>query len=265
MPPAGHAPEWPDKAMFAAILLILAGAVGTAFFLLLPFITVQQDNLPVVFTDDIPGYAISLCLATMAAGILSLWRQAAVFAYLGATFAILSLAVFGLVPFLGLLAIAMMVKSHLEGEETRNDGVELESSTWPDKAMASSLFLVVVGSIAVTQGALMLAGRFDPIALTGMPAVAGTLGVAVGLLCLVAGREVYHLRRPWMGWFALAAGMATMGFYLIGPVLALVGMVLLGLAHREQEFLIHGGEAGEPSAASGKARRTRRRRKASAT
>ncbi|MHB1262172.1 MAG: hypothetical protein ACYC2H_10720 [Thermoplasmatota archaeon] len=261
MPPAGHAPEWPDKAMFAAILLILAGAVGTAFWLLLPFITVQQDNLPVVFTDDIPGYAVSLCIATMAAGILSLWRQAAIFAYLGATFAILSLAVFGLVPFLGLLAIVMMVKSHLEGEETRNDGVELESSKWPDKAMAASLFLVVVGSIAITQGVLMLAGKFDPILFTGMPVGAGAGAVLVGLLCLFAGREVYHLRRPWMGWFALAAGLATMGFYLIGPVLALVGMVLLGLAHREEEFLIHGGEAGEPASKTSKVRRVRRRRK----
>jgi hypothetical protein len=242
MPPAGHDPEWPDKAMFSAILLILAGAVGTAFWLLLPFITVRQDSLPLVFTDDIPGYAVSLCMATMVAGILSLLRQAAVFAYLGAFFAIASLAVYGLVPFLGLIAIVMMVKSHLEGEETRNDGVELEASKWPDKAMATSLFLVVVGAIAVLQGVLMLAGRFDPILLTGQRVLAGALGVAVGLLGFFAAREVYHLRRPWLGWVALALGMATMGFYLIGPVLAAVGLVLLGLAHREQEFLLHGGE-----------------------
>jgi hypothetical protein len=263
MPPAGHAPEWPDKAMFAAILLILAGAVGTAFRLLLPFITLRQDTLPQVFTDEIPGYEIALCIGTLAFGIMSLWRQAAVFAYVGAALAIASLAVFGLVPFLGLLAIAAMVKSHLEGEETRNDGIQLHSSHWPDKAMAASLFMLVVGAIAITQGILMLLGKFDPIVLVGSPVIAGSIGIVVGLLGFVAAREVYNVRRPWMGWFALAAGLATMGFYLIGPVLALVGMLLLGLAHREEEFLIHGGEIGD--AAAGKPVKRGRRRKPAAT
>ncbi|MFA5944193.1 MAG: hypothetical protein WC876_06980 [Candidatus Thermoplasmatota archaeon] len=263
---AAREPEWPDKAMFAAILLILAGAVGTAFRLLLPFMTVQ-DNLPQVFTDEIPGYALALCLATMAAGVLSLLRQAAVFAYLGAVFAIASLAMYGLVPFLGLLAIGAMVKSHLEGEETSDDGIQLPSNRWPDKAMAASLFMVVVGSIAVLQGILMFAGRFEPVVLTGMPVLAASIGVGVGLLGLVAAREVYHVRRPWIGWLALVLGFATLGFYLIGPVLAIVGMVLLALAHREDEFLLHaGGAAVAPTtpASANPAKRGRRRRRASA-
>jgi hypothetical protein len=264
MPPQGHDPAWPDKQLFAAILLILAGAVGTAFRLLLPFNTVRQESLPVVFTDEIAGYTLALCLATMVAGVLSLLRQAAVFAYLGAVFAIASLAVYGLVPFLGLLAIAMMVKSHLEGEETRDDGVELNVSLWPDKAMAASLFMVVVGAIAVTQGLLMFAGRFDPILLTGQRTLAASIGVGVGLLGFVAAREVYHVRRPWLGWVALALGMATMGFYLLGPVLAAIGFILLALAHREQEFLIH-GTGSLTAVLAAPARRKRRRRAAKPT
>jgi hypothetical protein len=266
MPPAGHDPAWPDKQLFAAILLILAGAVGTAFRLLMPFITVQQDSLPTVFTDEITGYTLALCVATTVAGVLSLLRQAAVFAYVGAVFAIASLAVYGLVPFLGLLAIVMMVKSHLEGEETRDDGVELNVSLWPDKAMAASLFMVVVGAIAVTQGLLMFAGRFDPILLTGQRTLAATIGVAVGLLGFAAAREVYHVRRPWLGWVALGLGVATMGFYLLGPVLAVIGAILLGLAHREKEFLIHGAGDGELTAVlAAPTRRKRRRRAAKAT
>jgi hypothetical protein len=260
MPPAGHDPAWPDKQMFAAILLILAGAVGAAYRLLLPFIVVRQESLPAVFTDEIAGYTLAVCLATTAAGILSLLRQSAVFAYVGAVLAIASLAVYGLVPFLGLLAVAMMVKSHLEGEETRDDGVELHVSLWPDKAMASSLFMVVVGAIAVTQGLLMFGGRFDPILLTGQPALAASIGVGVGMLCFAAAREVYHVRRPWLGWVALVLGLATMGFYLIGPVLAIVGLVILGLAHREKEFLIHGiGAADATGLPLPKPRRRRRR------
>lgn len=257
MPPRGHDPAWPDKAMFAAILLILAGFVGAAFELARPLIEVDQDRLPSLLTDDIPGYTLALCVATLVAGVLSLRRQAAVFAYAGALFALLSLGVFGLVPGLGLLAVGMMAKSHLEGEETRDDGVEMEASRWPDKAMAASLFLVVVGAIALTQGLLMLTGHFDPIVWRSAT-VAGWLVIAVGLLGLAAGREVYHLRRPWLGWAAFALGIGTFGFYLIGPVMALAGMALLGLAHREQEFLIHA--AGEDVPAPMPVKRGRRRR-----
>jgi len=242
MPPAGHRPEWPDKAMFAAILLILAGAVGLAFVLVKPMMTIDEEGLPTVFVDDIPGYTVALCAATVVAGVLSLLRQAAVFAYAGALFALLSLAVYGLVPALGLLAVVAMVKSHLEGEETRDDGIEMEPSRWPDKALATSLFLVVVGAIAITQGLLLLADRLSAL-VWGDSTVAGWLAIAVGVLGLVAGREVFHLRRPWLDWAGLVLGLATMGFFLIGPVLAIVGLVLLALAHREQEFLIHGGEA----------------------
>lgn len=259
--PSSDHPEWPDKAMFAAILLMLAGGLGTAFRLLLPMMVVRQDNLPVLFTDDIPGYELTLCLATLVAGVLSLWRQAAVFAYVGAGFAILSLGMYGLVPFLGLLAVAMMVKSHLEGEETHNDGVQMAARIWPDKAMATSLLLVAVGAVAVLQGALELMGRFDPIVL-GNGVLAGALGVAIGLYAFVAAANVYSLRRPWMAWTALGAGILTMGFYLVGPVLAVIGMITLALAHHEDEFVVHAGVP--PGGASPSPVRKGRRRKPTA-
>lgn len=235
MPPEGHDPRWPDKAMFSAMLLIMAGAIGLAFQAVRPFMTINEKGLPLNFADDVPGYEIAMCLVTLAFGIWSLRRQAAVFAYAGAATAVLSLAVYGLVPALGLLAVLMIVLSHLEGEETSNDGVELDASQWPDKAMATSLMLTVVGAIAITQGSLMLADRFAPILLSSR-VTAGSIGVLVGLLGLVAAWEVYHLRNPWVAWIALFAGMATMGFYLIGPILALTGLILLSKAHDEDEF-----------------------------
>jgi hypothetical protein len=238
----GHDPAWPDKALFAAILLILAGAVGAAFQLARPLIEVDQDRMPSIFTDEIPYYTLALSGLVLLSGVLSLRYQAALPAYVGAVLGVASLGVFGLVPALSVLAVAMLVKSHLEGEETRLDGHELHPSQWPDKAMASSLLLVVVGGIAATQGLLILAGDFDPLVL-GNSTVAGVAGLAVGLLALVAARQVYHLRTPWLGWLAFAGGLATLGFYLLGPVLALVGMLMLGLAHREHEFLVHGDEA----------------------
>ena len=263
MPPAGHAPEWPDKAMFSAILLVLAGAVGLAFAAVKPLLVIDEDGLPMVFADQIPGYTITTCVGVLVAGLLSLWRQAALFAYVGAVLALASLAVYGLVPALGLLAIAAMVKSHLEGEETRNDGVQLHSSKWPDKALASSLFILVVAAIAITQAFLLLGGRLNALLWGDESQIAGFVGLAIGLVGLVAAREVYNLRRPWMGWFALVLGLGTLGFYLIGPVLALVGMLLLGLAHREQEFLA--AAAGEYDPAGQRRRRRTRPALAKAT
>jgi hypothetical protein len=240
---ANHPREWPDKALFSAMLLVLAGFVGALFQVVRPLIEVDQERMPTIFTDEIPFYTLTLSLAALTFGTLSLRYQAAVFAYLGAAAGILSLGVFGLVPALSLVAIGFMVKSHVEGEETRFDRHTVRSTLWPDKAMASSLIMTVVGGIAVTQATLMLTGHFDPILLTGRPGLAATIGLTVGALLLVAGREVYNLRRPWLGWTALGLGCATLGFYVIGPLLALTGMVLLGLAHREDEFLVHAPEA----------------------
>ncbi len=239
--------------MFAAILLILAGIVGLVFRLVRPALTINDSNL-VSLGDPASPWGTLLCAATLAAGILCLLRQAAVFAYAGAAFAIASLAMYGLVPALGLLALVAMALSHREGEETRNDGVELPASRWPDKAMAASLFLVVVGGIAITQGLLILGDRFDPILLTQAPNAAGAAGVLVGLLALVAARETYRCQHAWLAWTAFALSFATLGFYLIGPIFALAGMALLSLAHREGEF---DEFAADVLAAKGRRRRSR--------
>lgn len=242
--------------MFSAILLVLAGFVGGTFELTLPLMEVDQDRLPVLFTDDLPYYTLTLCALVVVSGLLSLRYQSALFAYVGAVLAILSLGLFGLVPALAFVAIGFMVKSHLEGEETHLDGRELDPSKWPDKTMAASLFLVVVASIAILQAILILLDRFDPILLP-WAAFASLFGLAVGAFGLWAAREVYHQRRPGAGWLGFALGLATVGFYLVGPLMAVAGMVLLALAHREDEFA---GHATAPAAATSAPKRRRGRR-----
>jgi hypothetical protein len=237
----GQDPAWPDKAMFAAILLMLAGALGLLFRLVYDSLVINDEDL-LSLGEPTSVWGTLLCAATFIAGVMCLLRQAATYAYIGAACAVASLSVYGLVPALGFVAVVFMVLSHREGEETHNDGVELSPSLWPDKAMASSLFLVVVGGVALTQGLLILGDRFDPVLLTEFPLVAGIGGIAIGLLALVAARETYHVQRPWLAWTAYLLSFATLGFYLIGPAFALVGMTLLGLAHREGEFTDFAGD-----------------------
>lgn len=232
----GHDPAWPDKAMFSAILLVLSGFVGGVFELTRPLLDLDQDRLPTLFTDELPFYTLTMCVATLTLGLWSLQRQAALPAYAGVVTAMLSLGVFGLVPALALVAAAFMLASHAEGEETHLDDRRVEASQWPDKAMAASLLLVVVAGIAATQAVLILADRFAPLVLADAPAAAGLLGLAVAAWCLVAARSVYRLDRPWLAWTGFAFGLATLGFYLVGPLMALAGMVLLWRAHAEHEF-----------------------------
>ncbi len=263
MPPAGHDPAWPDKAMFAALLLILAGVIGLAFQLVKPLMTIDEARMPSIMANEWTSYELMLCGATVLFGILSLRRQAATFAYLGAACAIASLAVYGLLPLFGLLAILAMVKSHLEGEETRNDGIQMHSRNWPDKALAASLFLLVVACISLLQGTMILLENFEPILLKEQYAVAGSLGIIAGIVGIIASREVFHLRRPWVGWLGATLGLATLGFFLIGPLLAVTAMGLLMLAHKEDEFLSPDGQAAQtPSTTtSGAARGTQQRKR----
>lgn len=234
MPAAGQDPAWPDKAMFAALLLILAGLAGLSFRLVRPMMVVDESDLPGI-GDPLATATTVLCAATLLLGVWSFLRQAAWAAYGGAAAAVASLGMYGLVPLFGLAAFVAMALSRREGEETRDDDVQVPALQWPDKAMASSLFLVVVAGVAITQGVLLLLGRYDPILLDDAT-WAGVLGLAIGALCLAAAREAYHVRRPWLAWAAFILSFATVGFYLIGPLYALAGMVLLGLAHHEGEF-----------------------------
>lgn len=220
--------------MFAAILLVLAGIAGLVFRVVRPMLTVDDAHL-LAIGSPLSAPTTVLCAATLLLGLWSFLRQAAWSGYAGAATAILSLGMYGLVPAYGLAAIVFLQLSRREGEETKDDDVLLPASLWPDKAMATSLFLVMIAGIALTQAVLILLGRYDPL-LVRSDVLAGALGIAIAVLCLVAARETYRIRRPWLAWTALVLSLGTVGFFLIGPLYAVAGMVFLALAHREGEF-----------------------------
>ena len=113
MPAEGHVPEWPDKAMFAALLLILGGALGILVEGLRQIATVKS-GLPSGILDLYPSQ-LSLAMSgfTLIFGILSLRAQAALWGYLGAATGLLSFAYSGLVPLLRLVALGMLLKIRL--------------------------------------------------------------------------------------------------------------------------------------------------------
>ncbi len=223
--------------MFAALLLILGGGIGLLVEVLRFMGGTVKDNMPDGIADFYPqGLSLIMTGLTLMFGIFTLRTHAAVWGYSGAATGLGSLAYSGLVPFLSLVAIGMLIKSRLEGEETRNDGVTLHPSEWPDKAMAASLFIVVGGAVVIVQGISIALDRFDPILIQGMPWLAATLDIVAGLVLFGIAREVYNLRRPFLGTIAVALGVMTLGLYVLGPVLAIITFVLLRLAAKEGEF-----------------------------
>lgn len=248
-----HDSSWPDKAMFAAYLLILGGALGLGVEGL-RFVGTVEDNLPSGLLENYPHWLSTLLAGvTLTLGIACLRTQAAVFGYTGAVAGLFSLAYSGLVPFLSLLAVIMLIRSWREGEETRNDGIKLHASSWPDKAMAASLFMVVAAGTAAVQAFAIARGDSEPL---WLPVGAGlALDVVVAVFLLFAARRVYHLRNPWLGETAAGAAALSMSLVVLGPALGIAILVFMLLARREDEFNKHAAGIDTTPAPRGKAKR----------
>lgn len=237
MPRTVHPPEWPDKIMFAAMLLAIAGALGAIFATLrLAGLTIDKG---IADTLEVTGAELSLVLslATAALALHGIRHQAAVWAWLAAGTAVLSMGMLGLVPVLALVAAGFLVRSRMEGEETTHDERRLDASLWPDKALAASLLLFVGGAILLLQA--LVVDRNDlllPEEVRGASDAVAAASLAAGVWSVYASFEVYRLRRPWTGHLAAGLNAATFAFLVLGPALALATFLLLRKARGEREF-----------------------------
>lgn len=239
MAAAVHEPEWPDKAMFSAMILTLAGAIGVLFGLLAATgATIGGDDSVVGFLKEWPVWAmLPASVVALVFGVLGVRHQSSAFVYIGNIAGLASLGALGLVPILCIASIAFMVRAHVEGEDTTLATPVPSADEWPDKAMGASMLLFVTGLLTLFQSILTFADRFSPVLFNNW--VWGAWAAVVAIVCLVAAREVYRLRRPWFGSVAAVAGILGMGFYALGPVLCITALVLLALADREDEFVVH--------------------------
>jgi hypothetical protein len=233
--------------MFSAYLLITGGALGLAVEGLRAVATVEE-KLPEALANAYPHWlSAAMAAATLLLGILSLRTQGAVFAYAGAATGMGSLAYAGLVPFMSLLAVIMLIKSHFEGEETRNDGITLHASMWPDKAMSASLFMIIGASVALVQGIAIARGDYDPLVLPNT--VGMIVDFVVAGIMLVAAYQVYNLTMPWLGYVAAGVSIFSFALYILGPAIGLVIFLFMRKAERENEFNESGAA---PARAKGK-------------
>lgn len=223
--------------MYAAMIQVMGGILGTIFALLqLAGLSIDEEVLRHVgIVGPIP--ALLLSLATLALGVYGIRHQASVWVWIAIVTGILSVGMLGLVPLLSLAAVGFLVRSRAEGEETRHDGTILHASLWPDKALAASMLLFVGGGVSLVQAYVIAQDAILlPTILRDVPIVLALLSAAAGIWSLYASFEVYRLRRAWTGYVSVGLTFMSVAFALIGPVFAIVTVVLLRRAAAEGEF-----------------------------
>ena len=231
----GHEAHWPDKLVFAALLLMVAGGLGILYGLLVSTGATLGPKLP-SFLRDYPVWAI---LTGSAIALVSGWTsfrfQWSLAGWVGVVAACASMGFLGLVPVMAVFAAGMLVMSRIEGEATRfSDRVSAEH--WPDKAIMASLFLVVGGIFTAAQAATQYLGVFDAILLKDMPWIWATFSVVAALAMLLGGFLCFRLRGGPLPLVGAALGIAALAFYIVGPILGFLALIFIGFAYRENEF-----------------------------
>lgn len=237
MPRTVHPPEWPDKVMFAAMLQVMGGTLG-AIFALLQLAGLKIDDGVLIHVGIVDaGPALVLSLATLALGLYGIRHQAALWVWLAIATGVLSVGMIGLVPILSFVAIGFLLRSRMEGEETKHDHRTVPASLWPDKALAASLLLFVGGLVALVQAFVVYADLVIlPTMLRDLPMAVAFVSAIAGLWSVYASFEIYRLHRIWVGYVAAALELVSLAFLVVGPALAISAFVLLQKARGENEF-----------------------------
>ncbi len=233
---AMHEPEWPDKILFAGLMLLIGGVLGTLFAILSLMESTGSVAGLVFFEEIAPSWILIFSVLAIVFGALTVHYQSWLMAMGGIGASILSLGFFGLVPLLGLAAAVVLVKAAMEGEELKLDEHRVESWEWPDKAMAASVFLTALGAVSLVQGIATLTGDYQGLFFEA-PAGLGGVVIIVGILCFAAARMCFRQQSSPLPWIAAVAGFLMTGYIIVGPALAAIAMILLGLAEKEGEFL----------------------------
>ncbi|MHB8632887.1 MAG: hypothetical protein ACYDBQ_02805 [Thermoplasmatota archaeon] len=228
-------PEWPDKAMFGAILLLLAGTFGLLWSAVSSSVNFGQA-VPAFLTIE-PAWLVALLSGiALLSGLASLVSQTTLYAGPGMVAAVASLGCLGFESVLGLAAIGAFVAAHREGEPTNRGHLKIKSGAWPDKALAASLLLFVAGLVALFQAIALATDHFAGVWVALTPWGEAALDAVVAGLCMAASREAFHLHMPALGFTAAGAAVLIFGFYVLTPLLGAAALLLLVLAMREHEF-----------------------------
>lgn len=226
---------WPDKHLFASLLIAIAAVIGALF-------AVVAYAIPVTLANDletnVAGWnwpfgivlpAIALPLAVAAYRSRAPWMG-----FVAAGIEVASIGALGISSLLGLAAMAFLLKARAEGEHENPATRVLHPRHWPDKSFAASLLLLVAAVSLLLWGAMLVTGWLD---LRDMDlAWWGVASLLAGLLA-AAGAVMSYRQRSFGACAAATVVVAlSLGFVVVGPALAIGAGFFLWNARREGEF-----------------------------
>ena len=229
---------WPDKALYASVLLFVTGFVGALTGLVAILVPLQYGtDVPGWLSDWPPWIIIATSLATVVVAYVALSRRNSIFAFVACATGVLSLGFMGANVVLSLIALYFVIRSRGEGEHTNPLTRRLTADMWPDKTLAAGLLMLIVGVLTLVWG---LAIAFDGVTYQGylLPAPAfGAGAAAFGVLALIAARGLYVQKGALFALFAAVGAGVSVALWVIGPVLAATAVLLVLLGAKEREFV----------------------------
>lgn len=223
---------WPDKSLYAAVLLFLTGFVGLLTWLVDVTVGVAYAPHVVPFLGWIPSWLVlMLSLAAVGCALQARRAHSDRWTLLGAACAFLSVGFFGANAVLALVTVEFVRRARREGEMDNAATRCLHPDMWPDKLLAASLLMVIAGTMIVLWGIAVagdlvtyagyLHGRF----------FFGATSISAGVLGLIAARTLYLQTAPAFSLAATAAVALPVALWVVGPVLVVAALVLRAIAH----------------------------------
>lgn len=224
---------WPDKRLYACTILIVGGLSGMAFDVVLWTIQPRFDKaFPQVLVDAWPSASFVLSFLAVIFAFASLRARRNLWGYVASVLGFISLGTLGVETLLALGAFAFLVASSQEGED---HGPDLHARMWPDKSLAAALLSYISAITSLVWATVLLAGIVE-IGSAPVSVGLGVVGLAAAGLQAYAARRMSVQQAPGLSVLANVVSIAAFSFYLVGPVLAIAGLVLLKLAASEDEF-----------------------------
>lgn len=224
---------WPDKRLYACVLLFVAGALGVLYSGLLSLVPSRfGGNVPAFFLSYALNWTMAFSLLALLLAVIALKLRSVWYGFAAALCGILSFGFLGIESALSLVAGGFLVKSRMEREDASQDAPDLHVAMWPDKSLAASMLLTVGAFTSAAWSYVVLAELLTvPYAL-----VFGAAAAVVALVDLYAAYQLYHQKQPRLALGAFIATLAVVPFFVVGPLVAMAGLVLLRMAWSEREF-----------------------------
>ncbi len=228
---------WPDKALYASVLLFITGFVGVLAALVNGFGDLSYSSKAPGLVSSYPwGLTLVASVITALCAFMALAKKSTTWTLWGIAAGVVSFGFLGLTAMLALVALWFVYLSRIEREDVTPETRVLTADMWPDKTLAASL-LLLIGSVSTIVWGIAISA--DLVSFRGylLPWWAfGPLATLVGLLGLRGARELYFQRGPEFGAGCAVAIAFMVGLWVIGPVVGVGTMVLIQLARREFEF-----------------------------